>query len=286
MNILQAQNYLPEQIGNIYSRQEAKNITDWLLEDITGLEKSGRLTHKEKPLTAEQESLLKKYCSELQQHKPVQYVLGYTYFMKMRFSVNEHVLIPRPETEELADWIIQSTGHKNKQYHILDIGTGSGIIPVSIKKNLPAAEVFATDISADALSVARKNAATNNTDIHFSCTDILDEYQWNSFEAFDVIVSNPPYIRMSEKEGMDNNVLRYEPHLALFVNDDDPLLFYKKIIRFAKQHLNDGGYLFFEINEALGREAVQLLQENNFHEIMLRKDMQGKDRMVKALFKK
>lgn len=286
MNIQQAQQYLSENLKAVYEQRETAAVISWLLEELTGLKKSERLIHKEKPLTAEQEILLKKYCGELQQHKPLQYVLGYTYFMKMKFSVNENVLIPRPETEELVEWIVQSAGDKHRQHHILDIGTGSGIIPVSVKKNMPAAEVSAMDISAEALSVAKKNAETNHTEIYFQQADILNENEWETFAAFDIIVSNPPYIRLSEKNGMDSNVLLYEPHLALFVDDNDALLFYRKIICFAKRHLNDNGYLFFEINEALGDETVRLLQENNFSDITLKKDFQGKDRMVNALFKK
>lgn len=286
MNILQARQYLSENLKTVYEQCETAAVTDWLLEELTGLQKSERHIHKEKALTAAQESLLKKYCSELQRHRPLQYVLGYAYSMKMKFSVNENVLIPRPETEELVDWIVRSASDKNKKLHVLDIGTGSGIIPVSLKKNLPASEVFAADISGKALSVAQKNAEENHTDIHFHRADILNENEWETFSMFDIIVSNPPYIRLLEKDEMDNNVLNYEPHLALFVNDEDPLLFYKKITRFARQHLNDGGLLYFEINEAFGNETVRLLQENNFHEITLKKDFQGKDRMVKALFKK
>lgn len=286
MNIFQAQQFLSEKLNTVYEYREATTIANWVLEELTGMKKSERLIHKEKSLTDEQEFLLKKYCTELQQHKPLQYILGYTYFMKMKFFVNENVLIPRPETEELVDWIVQSIDDKNKKHSILDIGTGSGIIPVSIKKNLPAAGVFATDISEGALLIAKKNADTNHANIHFQQADILNENEWTAFSMFDIIVSNPPYIRLLEKDEMDNNVLNYEPHLALFVNDEDPLLFYRKITRFAKQHLNNNGFLYFEINEAFGNETVQLLQENNFCEITLKKDMQGKDRMVKALFKK
>ena len=286
MNIQEAQKFLSGNIKNIYSRREAAIITDWVLEDILQLKKIDRLVYKEKSLTKEQTFLLHKYSGELLQYRPVQYVLGYAYFMKMKFFVDENVLIPRPETEELVDWMVQSVNNKNRAYNILDIGTGSGIIPVSVKKCFPAAEVSATDISMNALEVARKNAAANDTIIRFYQADILNENEWETFATYDIVISNPPYVRLSEKDKMDENVLTWEPHLALFVNDDDPLLFYRKITRFAKRRLNDNGSLFFEINEALGNETVQLLQENNFREITVRKDLQGKDRMVKAVFKK
>lgn len=286
MNIFHAQQFLSAKLKPVYEHREAVAITNWVLEELTGLQKSERLVHKEKALTAEQESLLKEYCAQLQGHKPLQYILGHTSFMKMDFFVNESVLIPRPETEELVDWIVQSIRDRNKKYHILDIGTGSGIIAVSIKKLLPLAEVQATDVSISALNIARKNAATNQTDIHFQQADILNENTWQAFTVFDIIVSNPPYVRLSEKNEMDNHVLNYEPHLALFVDDEDPLLFYDKIARFARMHLNDKGLLYFEINESLGDQTVQLLEQNGFSEVILKKDFQGKDRMVKAMFKK
>jgi len=200
--------------------------------------------------------------------------------------VNSHVLIPRPETEELVSWILKDFKNTKNAIKILDIGTGSGCIAIALAKNIPNATVFAIDVSAKALEVAKKNATLNAVNIHFIEENILDNPQLNTnnkLDMFDVIVSNPPYVRELEKEQMQQNVLENEPHLALFVKNNNPLLFYTKISEIAKIHLTKNGVLYFEINQYLGKKITDLLQLKNFKNIELKKDIYQADRMVKAI---
>ena len=219
----------------------------------------------------------------LKKHEPIQYILGDTEFYGLKFKVNPSVLIPRPETEELVNWIINchSEQSKESEFKILDIGTGSGCIAISLAKNLPNAKVFALDISEKALKIASQNAENNDVSIEFIQADILD---WD-FEdlQFDVIVSNPPYVRELEKEAMSANVLKHEPHLALFVEDGDALLFYRKITEVANRILKPNGQLYFEINENLGDTTKELLLDSRYNSIELKKDIFEKDRMIKAI---
>lgn len=223
----------------------------------------------------------------LKQEKPIQYILGETEFYGLRFKVNAHTLIPRPETEELVSWILNQDLKPNAQHlKILDIGTGSGCIAISLAKLLPNAKVYALDVSSEALKVAKQNAELNAVEIEFIEADILktEDGSWKT-EAieFDIIVSNPPYVRELEKELMKPNVLNNEPHLALFVKDEDPLLFYRTITKFAVSKLSENGMLFFEINEFLGNNMIQLFVENNFSNIELKQDIFKKDRMIKGV---
>ena len=214
--------------------------------------------------------------------KPIQYILGEAHFYGLVFMVNENVLIPRPETEELVDWIVSDLKlQPTDSINILDIGTGSGCIPITLKKHLSKASVSTVDVSADALEVAQRNAVQLNTPLSFIHADIL---KYSSEEKYDVIVSNPPYIRDLEKAGMHANVLDYEPQLALFVEDDNPLIFYNAIADFAKTNLKPTGNLYLEINEFLSSETIEMLSAKGFTTIDLRKDMQGKNRMIKASF--
>ena len=219
---------------------------------------------------------------ELKQEKPIQYIIGETEFYGLRFFVNENTLIPRPETEELVDWIIENQTseirNQTSENNILDIGTGSGCIPIALKKNLPEASVYAIDISEQALAVAQKNALENKVRINFIKKNILEVTDLE--KQFDIIVSNPPYVRNLEKVAIKKNVLEYEPHLALFVSDDDALLFYRKIALLAKKNLSSKGKLFFEINQYLGNETVCLLKDLGFQNIQLKKDFYGNDRMI------
>jgi release factor glutamine methyltransferase len=229
----------------------------------------------------------------LREQKPIQYITGETEFYGLPFKVNEHVLIPRPETEELVEWVVdefkvRSTkcevqGTKNKEqgtgFKILDIGTGSGCIAITLAKQLPNAKVYAADVSKKALQVASNNAKLNKVGVEFLEIDILNTETIQDLK-FDAIVSNPPYVRVLEKSLMKPNVLENEPHLALFVEDDNPLLFYKAICKFSKTSLKQGGQLFFEINEYLGKEMVQLLKDYNFKNIALKQDSFKKDRMT------
>lgn len=218
---------------------------------------------------------------QLKTQKPIQYILGETFFCDLVFKVNEHTLIPRPETEELVYWILEELKQKNQNCAIVDIGTGSGCIPISLKKNLPESTVFGIDISEEALLIAKENAKLNNVDVQFMQKNILETSDLQN--QFDVIVSNPPYVRNLEKAEINTNVLAFEPHLALFVSDDDPLIFYRKIAELAKINLKPNGLLFFEINQYLGKETVSLLADLGFATIELRKDIYGNDRMVKAI---
>ena len=220
--------------------------------------------------------------SELQQEKPIQYITGEAWFYGLRFEVNENTLIPRPETEELVEWIIESQKSKvqSQKLEILDIGTGSGCIPISLKANLPQANVSAIDVSEQALEVAKRNAVSNNVEVNFIQANILEVEDLN--QHFDVIVSNPPYVRNLEKQEIKKNVLDYEPHLALFVEDTDALLFYRKIAQLALKNLSSNGLLFFEINQYLGNETVELLENLGFKNIELKKDVYGNDRMIKC----
>ena len=223
--------------------------------------------------------------SELKKEKPIQYLLGETEFNGLKFKVNENVLIPRPETEELVELICHCEERSNlKAVKILDIGTGSGCIAISLARNMLNADVFAIDVSAEALKVAKQNAEQNQVSVTFLEKDILQAE--DLLEQFDVIVSNPPYVRNLEKQEIKNNVLENEPHLALFVDDFDALIFYRKIALLATKNLNNGGQLFFEINQYLGKEMIQLLNELSFSDIELRKDIYGNDRMTRAVWRK
>ena len=227
---------------------------------------------------------LQKALIHLKKQIPIQYIIGETEFYGLPFKVNKNVLIPRPETEELVTFILENSKLQtpNSKLTILDIGTGSGCIPISLAKNLPNATIYALDISSEALKTAKINAELNNVSIQFIETDILNISELPL--KFDIIISNPPYVRELEKEQMQNNVLEHEPHLALFVKDNNPLLFYDKIADFAKNHLTKNGKLYFEINQYLGKETVDLLKSKEFKNIVLKKDMFGVDRMIKASF--
>lgn len=221
-----------------------------------------------------------KAIDRLKKYEPIQYILGDTEFYGLVIKVNPSVLIPRPETEELVDWIIKDCKEK-KSISILDVGTGSGCIAIALSKNLPNASIVALDVSSDALKIAKQNAIDNEVEIEFVEADILD---WDSTNMqFDVIVSNPPYVRELEKQMMSANVLDHEPHLALFVKDDDALLFYRKITDVAANILKPNGQLYFEINESLGESTKELLTEKSFNEIELKRDFFEKDRMIKAI---
>ena len=215
----------------------------------------------------------------LKQSKPIQYILGKTVFYGLPLQVNRHVLIPRSETEELVHWILKDEGKKPET--ILDLGTGSGCIALSLKDQIKSARVYGADISVAALNVAKNNALTNDLLVDFFQFDMISQESLG-FMKFDLIVSNPPYVRISEKEWMEKNVLDHEPHSALFVSEEDPLIFYRKIVDLAEGHLNKNGKLYFEINEAYGKEIVQLLKDRGFENVALKKDFNGKDRMVRG----
>ena len=216
----------------------------------------------------------------LQKFQPIQYILGKTVFYGLPMQVNSHVLIPRPETEELVHWILKDEWKDGVT--ILDLGTGSGCIALSLKDHLKNAEVHGIDVSIEALNVAKRNAVKNNLKVDFFQFDILKQESLG-FTKYDIMVSNPPYVRMSEKEWMEKNVLNHEPHPAIFVDEDEPLIFYRKIVDLAEGNLNKAGKLFFEINEAYGAEVVQLLKDRGYEDVTMKKDYNGKDRMVSGV---
>jgi release factor glutamine methyltransferase len=279
-----------ESLKAIYPADEITSIKHLVLSDISGLSKAQLRAFTDRELNAEQWQRLEQIIAELQAGKPVQYILGYTEFYGLTFKVTPSVLIPRPETEELIEWILsENQNSKLKSQKILDIGTGSGCIPVTLKKHLPNADVSGLDISPEAIKIAQLNAKLNNVVVKFIEGDILNpntallnQVKSGGLEKYDIIVSNPPYVTEQEKAEMHNNVLSFEPHLALFVEDDDPLVFYNAIADFALKQLQKGGLLFFEINENLGEQTVELLTSKSFKNIELRKDMREKDRMIKA----
>ena len=289
MTLKEAQQYLKTRLLTVYEEREAANIADWVMEKVTGQKKIDRLMHKDQPLSETSLATLNNYTDQLIQHKPVQYVLHEAWFYGMQLYVDENVLIPRPETEELVEWIIQEVkereqqGKKQQEIQLLDIGTGSGCIPVALKKQLPGVSVNACDVSAGALSVAKRNAQQQQTAIQFSELDFLNTLQWSQLPTVDIIVSNPPYIPQSDEHTMNTNVLAYEPHLALFVPDNDALLFYRHIADFGLVHLRSNGKIFIEIHEDLGAAVCELYKAKGYSNIVLRKDMQGKDRMVMAV---
>lgn len=291
MTMHEAQQQLQTTLYQLYDNREATTIADWVMEHVTGLRKIDRIMHKQLPLSPDRLTLLQEYTRELLTHKPVQYVLHEAWFCGMPFYVDENVLIPRPETEELVEWVVEETGNRQSAIgnqrskvgtiSILDIGTGSGCIPISLKKKMPHVETYACDVSEGALAVAQKNAATQQTVVHFLSADFLDDTTWSTLPAVDIIVSNPPYIPHHNQNSMLQNVLAYEPHLALFVPNEDPLLFYHAIARFAQQKLLPGSCIFVEIHEDLGEQTKALFESKGFA-AEVKKDFQGKDRMVKA----
>jgi release factor glutamine methyltransferase len=276
-------------LAHLYDEREIEALSLTALTEITGISKGSIKAFPEKELTDEQAEQLNHTLNELTTGKPLQYILGETEFYGLIFKVNEAVLIPRPETEELVEWVINSVGERastalHPAPHILDIGTGSGCIAISLKKNLPEAHVSAIDISAGAIWTAKENALLNDVQISFIQDDILQPKFETEYIKFDIIVSNPPYVTLVDKEQMHTNVTDFEPHTALFVPENDPLLFYNAIADFAIKHLAADGLLFFEINESYGKETIELLSGKLFKNIELRKDMSDRDRMIKAVW--
>jgi release factor glutamine methyltransferase len=280
MIISEVYNDFVERLSTIYSKREASNITELVFEHHTGVNRLKRLTDKTLELTENAANEIKKSLVQLLQHKPVQYVLEEAWFYGKKFIVNEAVLIPRPETEELVELVI-SNNPANNGLSILDIGTGSGCIAVALKSKFKKAEVTAIDISDKALEVAKQNAINNNTTVYFERADILNKTDWNTFQSFDVIISNPPYIPAPDKITMADNVLKYEPYLALFTPADDPLTFYRAIAAFGSEHLNAKGKIYVEIHED-SAEKVKTIFSEYFAEVKVYKDMMEKDRMVTA----
>jgi len=282
MQILPFKNQFYEQLRDLYPETEIQSFFNILVEFKLNLTRIEVALKPEYDLKEIDLDFFEKAVKDLKKQVPIQHIIGETEFYGLTFNVNNNVLIPRPETEELVNWIIDDSKLKiqNSKLKILDIGTGSGCIPISLAKNLPNAEIQAMDISPEALKISKKNAENNDVTIQFIEIDILNTLTLPS--TFDVIVSNPPYVRELEKEKMEDNVLAHEPHLALFVKDENPLLFYNKIANLAKNHLSKNGSIYFEINQYLGKETVELLKSKGFSTIEIKKDVFGVDRMIKA----
>jgi release factor glutamine methyltransferase len=272
--------YFTQELSALYPKKEIDAFFFRIIENKLAIQIVAFFTQQDKLLTDEELVWFKDVTRRLKNEEPIQYILGETSFFGYSFNVNENVLIPRPETEELVEWIIKSVENKDVEISILDIGTGSGCIPISLKKELPNIKITGFDISSEALTVAQANSKLNNADVSFQKVDILSTVEIK--ENFDIIVSNPPYVRELEKKEIKNNVLNNEPHLALFVSDDNPLLFYNRIADVAKINLNKNGLLFFEINQYLGPETKQMLEIKGFKNVELKKDLFGNNRMIKA----
>lgn len=269
-----------EELSPIYNVHEAFQFVWLIFDHLHGWSKTDMLLRNDTKLTVSDHLFVQKALERLKIHEPIQYILGKTEFFGLPFEVNSSVLVPRPETEELVEWIIESA-EPGKKLRVLDIGTGSGCIAIALAKLLPGSSVTAWELSPGALLIAEKNASRNEVSVSFEQKDVL-QVSAEDMEQFDIIVSNPPYVRDSEKELMKENVLNHEPHLALFVEDHDPLLFYRKIARLAANSLATGGLLFFEINRDMGQETLSLLADEGFHSMELRKDLSGNYRMLKA----
>ncbi|CAM3724460.1 hemK protein [Flavobacterium saliperosum S13] len=271
-----------QELASIYDEYETESFFYIILEDFHHMKRVDLALNPTFELSPELLQQWENVVAQLKEQRPIQYILGETEFYGLPFYVNEHTLIPRQETEELVDWIIKESKVKSQkaEFKILDIGTGTGCIAISLAKNLPNTKVYAMDVSDKALIVARRNAERNNVDITFIHQSVLETEDLG--ETFDIIVSNPPYVRNLEKQEIKKNVLEYEPHLALFVEDNDALLFYRKITELAIKNLSENGQLYFEINQYLGKEMIELLEKHHFSNIELRKDIYGNDRMMKG----
>jgi len=279
-----AEQSLATALDGLYENREAATIAGMVMEFVTGKSKMDRWLQKNELLSIEDLKRLEKYSNELLTGKPVQYVLGQAWFAGMCLAVNEHTLIPRPETEELVN-LCASWASTNKiqiaPLQILEVGTGSGCIAIALQQKMPAAIITAIDISAEAIEVATINAAKYNAPIQFKTFDFLNEARWPEMGNYDIIISNPPYIADIEKESMAGHVLNFEPHTALFVRDNDPLIFYSALANFGNKYLHKDGALFVEINQALGIQTQDVFEQKNYT-TLLKKDLFDNDRMIVA----
>lgn len=280
MTLRELKKNFQEQLKEVYPIEEIDQLFFMIAEKETGYSKSMAFIHFDEPISMGESIMYHNCLNRLKKSEPIQYVLGETEFCGLPIEVDRHTLIPRPETEELVEWIEQSYSSSEPKMNLLDIGTGSGCIAIALAKKISACEVTAWDISKGALEMARRNALNNGVSIQFEKVDILSKPM--SGKRWDVVVSNPPYVRQSEKEHMFPNVLNFEPTTALFVSDEDPLKFYRSIAQFAFQHLKPQGWVYFEINEYLSKEVIQLLKAEGFECCELRKDVFGKNRMIRA----
>lgn len=286
MTFREAELIFIDSLSSVYDKQEALSINWLCISFICKVERIQYLNLKDKDIPLNQHEQLFAILNELKTGKPIQYILGETEFYGLSFKVNPAVLIPRPETEELVDWLLsdqKKADNSSEDLKIIDIGTGSACIPICIKKEMPFADVYGLDISLEALKTAQENAINNQTELTLIQDSILNPINEKLINTkYSIIISNPPYVMSTEKSEMMSNVLDYEPHLALFVPDNDPLIFYRAIADYALQHLKNEGFLYLEINEHLGNETLELLKERGFINFELRQDLRGKDRMIRA----
>ena len=280
MTVKELKLFFLKKLNSLYPKSEIDTFFYLVMEACLNFERVDTVLKSHHTIDKEIEKKIMSILSRLMNEIPIQYILGKTEFYGLPFKVNQHTLIPRPETEELVQWIIEKTTYLKKEVQILDIGTGTGCIAVSLKNNIKNSQVSAIEISSSAIDVAKKNAIINKVDINFINIDILSTEQLS--QKYDIIVSNPPYVRNLEKKLMKNNVLLNEPHLALFVENKDPLVFYDKISNLASRHLKKEGKLFFEINQYLSEETSIVIKKNGFRYIELKKDIFGNDRMIMA----
>lgn len=277
MNLEEFYKLIQVKLDRKFDKNEVEEFFFRLIDHYCQVDRLKYILNSKLELNKIEEVNLVRSIKFLEKESPIQYITGQTQFMGMNFTVNKNVLIPRPETEELVRWIVQDL-HSNKR--VLDIGTGSGCIAISLSKLMDNCIVFGWDISSDALDIASKNSKNNSVNVKYDLVDITYEKQCS--EKFDIIVSNPPYVTQDDKLLMSKNVISYEPHIALFVKENDPLFFYKKILNFSKKNLISNGTIYFEINENFSKQVNKLLKKEGFHDIIVRKDFRGKYRMIKA----
>ena len=296
MKLYEAEQYVKQKISVLYGDSEATKIAALAVETVSGLSPSHLKMYKNNVLEDENIQKLENIAQRLSSHEPIQYIMNKTWFYNLELYVDENVLIPRPETEELVDWVVRDVKNSGKdvfekrqneadattQLKILDVGTGSGCIALALKQTMPRAEVWGCDISDKALNVARRNASHLNIRVDFQAMNFLDEQQQKQLPSVDIVVSNPPYVLSAEKKDMDPHVVDHEPHSALFVPDNDALVFYKALAHFGHHRLHRGGCIYMEINEAKGKEVIDLFTREGYTSIEIRRDMQGKERMVKV----
>lgn len=281
MTLLEVKQHIIQSIQSVYEEREAGNIAVLLIEHFTGLSKMNQFLEKDKLWPENLTEPLNIAVIRLQKGEPIQYIMGKTWFYGLELKVNQHTLIPRPETEELVELVIRYLSTLPIHHpRILEVGTGSGCISLAVASRLPNAIITAIDISKEALNVAEENARKIKHNIQFKQFDFLNKSNRASLGQFDIVISNPPYIKQTEASSMHTNVLAYEPHTALFVADKDPLIFYRAIAEFSKEYLNKPGAIFVEINEILGKETKAVFETN--YSVALQKDMQGKERMIAA----
>ncbi len=280
--IKKTEEYIRKELSSFYPPSEINGLIHYVFDQVLRISKTKRIAYPDKKLQKSECNKIELIITRLKNYEPIQYITGKCEFYGYEFGVEPGVLIPRPETEELVDWVTGSI--EEKHHYILDIGTGSGCIAISLAKEIPGRFIYATDISEKSLETAKKNTIKNNIHVEFQQHDILGfrKSSWPGKIRFDVIVSNPPYVKKSEKKMMGANVVNYEPHMALFVDDNDPLLFYRAICKFSLKYLKPGGLLFFEINEALGPETVDLMSTCGFQNLSIKQDMNRKNRMIRG----